>query len=175
MNAGAKEAITEAFATWQAANAGAPGVSLTISDTPGTAAQDGVNRILYGPITLAGFETAVAVTISYADDDGVLVEADMILNNAYPFTVIATPTQAATPAPATCGGRYDVQNVTTHEAGHFFGLGEDMTDQTTTMFITSAPCQTHKRALGASDVGAMTSLYANVVPTPSQASGCNGQ
>jgi hypothetical protein len=171
MNPGAKEAIVDAFATWQAANLGAPPVSLTSDTTPGVAAQDGVNRILYGPITVPGYETAVAVTISYADDDGVLVEADTIVNSAYKFT-IAGETESSTPAPATCGGHYDVQNVATHEAGHFLGLGEDMSDEKATMFITSAPCQTHKRTLTAGDTAAMTSLYANVLPATQNAGGC---
>jgi hypothetical protein len=174
MHPGAKEAITNAFATWQAANSGAPAVALTIDDTPGVAAQDGVNRVLYGPITVPGYESAVAVTISYSDDNGVLVEADVIVNSAYQFTVIATP-EATTPAAASCGGHYDVQNVTTHEAGHFLGLGEDMSDETATMFITSAPCQTHKRTLTAGDTGAMTGLYANIVPAASQGAGGCGQ
>jgi Matrixin len=170
MDPGAKEAITVAFATWQAANLGAPTVALTSDTTPGVAAEDGVNRILFGPITVPGYEKAVAVTISYADEDGTLVEADMIVNNAYDFTIIANP-GATTPAPATCGGHYDVQNVTTHEVGHFLGLGEDMSDETATMFITSLPCQTHKRTLTADDTTAMTSLYANVVPSQA-AAGC---
>jgi hypothetical protein len=174
MNPGAKEAITDAFATWQAASLGAPAVALTIDNTPGVAAQDGVNRILYGPITVPGHESAVAVTISYADDDGVLVEADVIVNSAYKFTVIASP-EATTPAAASCGGRYDVQNVTTHEAGHFLGLGEDMSDETATMFITSVPCQTHKRTLTAGDTGAMIGLYANIVPAASNGAGGCGQ
>jgi Matrixin len=172
LNPGAQEAITEAFATWQAANTGAPTVTFTMSDTPGVAAQDGVNTILYGPITVSGFEDAISITISYADDDGTVVEADTIINNAYLFTVIATP-EATTPASASCGGRYDIQNVATHEAGHFLGMGEDMADQTTTMFITSVPCQTHKRTLTTSDVTAMTNLYAGVAAsTPAAAAGC---
>jgi hypothetical protein len=175
LNPGAQQAITEAFATWAAANTGAPTVTFTMSDTPGVAAQDGVNTILYGPITVSGFEEAISITISYADDDGTVVEADTIINNAYLYTVIAAP-ETATPASATCGGKYDIQNVATHEAGHFLGMGEDMVDQTTTMFITSMPCQTHKRTLTASDVTAMTNLYAGVAAsTPVVAAGCGSQ
>jgi hypothetical protein len=173
MDPGAKEAIIAAFATWQSANVGAPPVALTIDNTPGVAAEDGVNRILYGPITVPGYEKAVAVTISYADGDGVIVEADMIVNDAYKLAVVAKPSDETVPASAACGGRYDVQNVTTHEAGHFLGLGEDMTEEKATMFITSTPCQTHKRALTPGDVTAMQSIYAGVVPSASVAGGCN--
>jgi len=170
-NPGAQEAIVEAFATWGSDKTGAPDVKFTIDTTPGVAAEDGVNRILYGPITVPGSETAVAITISYADEDGTILEADTILNNAYPLTVIEGA-EAEVPAATACGGTYDVQNIATHEAGHFLGLGEDLTEVANTMFITSAPCQTHKRTPTASDVGAMKSLYVGVTPTAA-ASGCS--
>ena len=82
------------------------------------------------------------------------------------------------PLPALYVGfvKYDVQDVATHEFGHFYGLGEDMTDTTTTMFITSKPCQTHKRTLTESDVTSMSGLYATAPPssqTPSAAASCS--
>jgi hypothetical protein len=172
MSPGTNEAIVEAFATWQAANLGTPSISLSIDNTRGVVAEDGINRIVYGPITIAGFEDAVAVTVSYADDDGVIIEADMIINDGYSFTVL--PTSAADEAASTCGGRYDVQDVITHEAGHFLGLGEDMSDTQATMYIVSDPCQTHKRVLTADDLGAMKSLYAGVEPSAAGTGGCQG-
>ena len=48
----------------------------------------------------------------------------------------------------------------THESGHVYGLGEDMQDTTTTMYIRSSPCETHKRALSTADQQVMTALYA---------------
>ena len=59
-----------------------------------------------------------------------------------------------------CQNRYDAQNVTTHEAGHFFGLGEDPVERRATMFQTIDQCETHKRVLALTDVGAVTTLYA---------------
>lgn len=59
-----------------------------------------------------------------------------------------------------CQNRYDTQNVTTHEAGHFFGLGEDPTERGATMFQVIDQCETHKRALATTDVGALGTLYA---------------
>lgn len=60
-----------------------------------------------------------------------------------------------------CQNRYDVQNVTTHEAGHFFGLGEDAVERGSTMFQAIDQCETHKRALSSTDVGAVSTLYAD--------------
>lgn len=59
-----------------------------------------------------------------------------------------------------CQNRYDAQNVTTHEAGHFFGLGEDPTERGAAMFQVIDQCETHKRALATTDVGALGTLYA---------------
>jgi hypothetical protein len=59
-----------------------------------------------------------------------------------------------------CQNRYDAQNVAAHEAGHFFGLGEDMTERDATMFLSIDECETHKRLLSPTDVGAVSKLYA---------------
>ena len=59
-----------------------------------------------------------------------------------------------------CRNRYDAQNVATHEAGHFFGLGEDLVKSNAAMFQIIDQCETHKRALATTDVGAISVLYA---------------
>jgi hypothetical protein len=154
----ANEAIIDAFSTWDSSGLGLPRASFTISSTAGAAKQDGVSRIVYAPITISGREEALAITIAYADpSNGQIKEADIIFNSKYTFEVFPGGSGAA---PGKCDGHYDVQNVATHEAGHVYGLGEDTTDQTTTMYITSESCETHKRALTTTDQSVMTSLYA---------------
>lgn len=78
---------------------------------------------------------------------------------------------------ASCeGNAYDLQNVVTHEVGHFFGLGEDMEDPAATMYYCTSRCETHKRVLTPSDAQIMTTLY-SAVPEESTAStqaGCGG-
>ncbi|HEY2513950.1 MAG TPA: matrixin family metalloprotease [Polyangiaceae bacterium] len=156
----ASEAIINAFATWDTAGLGLPKASFTISSTKGTVAQDGVNRIVYAPITVAGMEDALAITIAYADPGtGDVKEADIVFNNKYPFAVLETKGDGTVDD---CDGRFDLQNVATHEAGHVYGLGEDRDDQTTTMFITSEKCEVHKRALTKTDQSVMTSLYSSL-------------
>jgi hypothetical protein len=153
---GGREPLLEAFATWATAVSALPQVTFDVSTQPGKAAQDGVNLLLVAPITEKGFEHALAITISYADDDsGVITEADTIFNSAYSWTEMAENTDEHA-----CGGRFDLQNVATHEAGHFFGLGEDYDDTSTTMYFESNSCQTSKRQLTSSDVSVMTGLYA---------------
>jgi hypothetical protein len=70
-----------------------------------------------------------------------------------------------------CRNRYDAQNVTTHEAGHFFGLGEDPVERGAAMFQTIDQCETHKRVLAATDVGAVSTLYAKSADAEEAAAG----
>lgn len=163
----ARDAIANAFGAWASSSASLPQLTFDASSTPGEAVQDGVNRLLFGPITLQGQETDLAVTVTYADTDtGEIIEADTIFNSAYDWTSVGSGTA--------CSAQYDLQNVATHEAGHFFGLGEDYDDQSTTMYVSSLPCQTSKRTLAQSDVTVVSGLYAQ----PSQSSagaGCGAR
>lgn len=155
----AQDTVTAAFGAWM----GGTNVNQVVvnrTSEHGVAAQDGVNRILVAPITIADHEKDVAITISYADSEtGVIVEADTIFNSRYAFAVLDASDEADVSRDEKCGKKYDIQNVATHEFGHFFGLSEDVSDESATMFIESAPCQTHKRELTSSDVASMSSLY----------------
>lgn len=85
--------------------------------------------------------------------------------------------QATAKAPSCEGGAYDLQNVVTHEAGHFFGLGEDMDDASSTMYYCTSRCETHKRVLTSDDAAVMNVLYAPSTATdgaPANAGGCGG-
>jgi hypothetical protein len=171
----ARDAIVGAFGAWLSTHASLPQVTVDSSSQPGVAAQDGVNRLLLGPITVAGYERALAITIAYADDDtGEILEADTIFNSAYPWAAIdaSAGAGAADDDPQGCGQRYDLQNVATHEAGHFFGLGEDYEDTTTTMFVSSSPCQTSKRELTPPDVAAISGLYAGAPAGAAASASC---
>jgi matrixin len=158
----ANEAVMQAFGQWVGSD---PMLPALVFDTGGTSTepkQDGKSTVSYGHITAHGHEHDVAITISYANDKtGEIVEADVILNALYPMGVLtAMPENDGTTEAVDCQNRYDAQNVATHEAGHFFGLGEDMTERRATMFLSINQCETHKRVLSNTDVGAVTTLYA---------------
>jgi hypothetical protein len=75
-----------------------------------------------------------------------------------------------------CGRKYDIQNVMTHEAGHFFGLAEDVHEPSATMYECISACETRKRALSTEDASAVTELYAEgfEADTQPEAAGCSG-
>jgi Matrixin len=185
----AHEAVMQAFGQWVASDPRLPDLSFDTGKTSATPQQDGKSTVSYGRISAPGHEHDVAITVTYANDKtGEIIEADIILNSLYPMAIL-TPKPAgqasangssshgkdddkdrdrnATNSKSMNGGeesldcknRYDAQNVTTHEAGHFFGLGEDPVERKATMFQTIDQCETHKRALATTDVGALTVLY----------------
>ncbi len=171
----AKDAVRSAFGTWVASGIALPRLVFESSAKSRGAVQDGVNLVRYGPITLPGHEHDLAVTIGYEDaTTGEILEADTIFNSDYPMAALPGPSseKAEEDSSRGCDDRYDLENVATHEAGHFFGLGEDAADTRATMYFRSLPCQTHKRVLTDPDRAVMTTLYAE--PFAGAAQGCGG-
>ncbi len=155
---------------------------------------DGVNSVILAPIEFAGHELDLAITVGFSNPKtGEITEADIIINTRHRFSEVLptqstalaaapsqTGTQAATKAasPAgrpqscvgyfdgnSCGQSYDLQNVLTHEVGHFWGLGEDYEDPRATMFSCTSACEVHKRELTPGDRKLVTDLYAGVEPS----------
>ena len=116
-----------------------------------------------------------------------MVESDMIFNSRHPYGMLPyAPMDAAQSASSGhasgCDQKYDLQSVATHEAGHFFGLGEDFDAKPATMYYTTGRCETNKRVLLSSDESTMNALYvANTAQASaddpnagSSAKGCGG-
>ncbi len=172
-------AVASAFGSWVESDRRLPDLTFDTGDTSAIPKQDAKSTVSYGRINLAGHERDLALTVTYANDkSGEIIEADIVLNSLYPLSVLGEQGQGALAAQAKtgdasnraaaqkpkgtadCGDRYDVQNVATHEAGHFFGLGEDPVERNAAMFQTIDECEVQKRVLAASDVGAIATLYA---------------
>lgn len=191
---GARQAVESAFGAWLTSGARVP--RLTFDSAHGTRVSeepDGKNCVLYAPIDIPGHRNDLALTIAFTDPDtGAILEADLVINSRHHFGVLDTRTQAlgqagkegqdsgnehgkcGSPRVVDCGGRYDLQSVATHEAGHFLGLGEDNTDSCATMYRSTGRCEVNKRVLSSDDRTSMTKLYAGgFADGPSAASSCS--
>jgi hypothetical protein len=180
---GADEAVMQAFGQWVGSDPKLPDLSFDTGKTSAEPKQDGMSTVSFAKIKVPGHEHDVAITVTYSNDKtGEILEADVVLNALYPMGALTAKARGQDhegdkdegddkrnhgssssrreDESVDCSNRYDAQNVVTHEAGHFFGLGEDMTERTATMFLSIDQCETHKRVLSASDTTAITTLYA---------------
>jgi hypothetical protein len=176
--------VEQAFDGWQGSGAKLPKATFDArkSDTL-VLSPDGENRIYYAPITVPGHENDLALTLQYSNpNSGEILEADIVVNSKHPFAVLqaddddAKGAEDATSGKQTsakvkgCDAKYDVASVVTHEIGHFWGLGEDMTDTNATMYYSTPLCNVVKRHLKTDDVKAISSLYAVDIPAEDSAS-----
>lgn len=191
----AREAVQLGFGTWLSSGAKLPGLGFD-STTGAKFAQtpNGKSEIMYGPITVPGHEKDLALTITFSDPTtGEVLEADMIFNSLHPYGLLSGQgssgddssqhdgsTHPGSSGRSDCSEKYDLQSVATHEAGHFFGLGEDYDSKPATMYFSTGRCETNKRALQSSDETTVTALYvksemqSGADPSVDSGKGCGG-
>jgi hypothetical protein len=174
--------VESAFDGWQKSGAKLPKVAFDSRKSGKILLEpDGENRIYYAPITLAGHENDLGITLQYTNpSSGEIVEADIVINSRHAFSVLEASDDADDEADESgaaskrkpssgnvknCSAKYDVSSVLTHEIGHFWGLGEDMTDADATMYFSTAPCNVVKRRLKTDDTSAVSSLYSQELST----------
>jgi hypothetical protein len=155
---GATAAVQSGFGAWIASDATLPSVTFdTTSGLEPKLKPDGINAVIYAPIGIPGHKHDLALTITFVDEaTGRIAESDVIINANKKYAVLA--------GAEGCEAKYDVQSVIAHEAGHFFGLGEDDEDQSTTMFYKTSSCDLGKRDLEVPDRSVMAQLYLQPVP-----------
>ncbi len=120
---------------------------------------DGVNSVLYITQNWQFDPSFIAITRNYyiagtGGRAGMILDSDIMLNaQNHSFTTTNEP------------GSFDVQDIVTHEAGHFLGLGHDTVppiDPDATMFAAAAPNETIKRTLHADDLAGIHAGYGGV-------------
>lgn len=151
IGSGAKAAVYRGFLEWTSRNDNLPKVRFTegccfsYSEAP-----DGKNVVMYRPIISDEHKNDIAVAVTFWNPQGHLVETDIIINSAYLFT--------SEGAGFLCQSKYDLQNLITHEAGHFFGLG-DIKNEKATMHFRQDLCETKKRTLSSLDLKMLNEMH----------------
>jgi len=106
---------------------------------------DGLNVISWGTY---GSANVIAVTMSWVSGRRVL-EVDCLMNTYYGWSLSGE------------SGKMDVQNIMTHELGHFCGLADlyKDTDYWLTMYGYSDFHETYKQTLGLGDILGLRAVY----------------
>lgn len=163
------EAVREAARAWAKADPDLPKLRVQpLPEALQSSPSDGslINVVRYAADGAPEAKGALAITSATSEAETLaIVGASIVINGEHRFAILEQG------RPADRSGPYDLQNVLTHEFGHFLGLGEDYDDPEATMYVESERGETKKRDLESVDVAAIASLY----PTPEvAASGCGG-
>jgi hypothetical protein len=157
--------IRSSFQVW----AQLPGLQLSISELPMTSTApssgDQKNTLMWVRQNWRGLSfrpptNALAVTLlSFDSSSGVITDADIYFNaETFRWAVVDAPSEI---------NYVDVQNIATHEIGHFLGLdhssedifeGEDLLSDAT-MYFASTSGETLRRDLNEDDILGITALY----------------
>lgn len=133
---------------------------------------DGINTIVLVKSGWAFDTSAIAVTRNFyvsgsGGKAGLIVDTDILLNGVnYEFSSQGNPLA------------HDIQNIVTHEVGHFIGLGHevDPKDTEATMFASASIGETKKRDLANNDLEGLLAAYRGVgtkVGSFSSLAGCS--
>ena len=149
--AGATDALLAGLDAW-VDQSGPINLSWSFNGSTSTSERvfDGQNVIFWGA-TPNPADTYLARTTVWFTSSGDAVEMDMQFNTDYLW--------ATGPA----AGRYDIQSVATHEAGH--GIGLNHVSAISEVMYPAQSSNSTKRQLGLGDINGVESLYG---------SGCNG-
>jgi hypothetical protein len=133
--------LNESFNTWFA------GIFSQGPDTRAKRARlDNVNAILWKKLS----RSTLGVTfVWFTRDTGEVVEVDTVFNKRHPWAIFPNSPECQTSPHA-----YDLQNIATHEFGHWVGLDDlfDDAQKDLTMYGFSAGGEVKKRTLGTGDI-----------------------
>ena len=120
---------------------------------------DGINTVLFVTQNWQFDPAIIALTRNFyvagdSPQPGLILTTDIMLNGQnHTFSATGDPNS------------FDVQDIVTHEAGHFQGLGHDTVppiDPNATMYATATPGETKKRTLQPDDLAGIHAAYPGV-------------
>lgn len=122
---------------------------------------DGKNGIFVGGWAFTPGQLAVTV-VSFDDRTGRVLDADVILRDDVKFSPTPTDDKEKT---------YDLVRILSHELGHSLGLGDELVNTKSVMYLYTRPNDASKRVPTADDVAGIRALYKMAQPDPG-AGGC---
>ncbi|MGC4065658.1 MAG: matrixin family metalloprotease [Polyangiaceae bacterium] len=170
----AREALAGAVAAWTSAASELPEVYVVDASTVPATLDGGApppdHRLSYAPEGEARANGALAITLLTVDDDAkTIVDGDIVINGGHRFTDVTT---FGSSKAGINGNYYDLQNVVTHELGHWFGLAENYDNAEATMFAYVDPGEIKKRDLDTQDITQVQLAYWQA-DNPSRHTGCS--
>jgi hypothetical protein len=148
-------AIDSSFGTWRS-----PGeikvdfMAMGCSSTSRNE-NDGINNIVLVTQNWPYDSAAIAVTRNFyiannSSRGGQILDSDILFNGVdHQFTTSGE------------AGKHDIQNIITHEIGHFLGLGHEVVPKDTdaTMYEVANTGEINKRSLNSNDLGGIRAAY----------------
>lgn len=160
-----RDAIQRSVSTWKKVDGiNIDANSVKLKSIPGIPNYDGKNQIKFfkdqwETLPFAPPTSALAVTISTYGDNSAIEDADIFINGKYfDWSIVNTADENT---------KHDIQNVITHEMGHFFGLDHSSQNPnetnidlaSATMFYASYLGETSRQTLEADDINGIKHLY----------------
>ena len=146
---GAASAFQAAFNTWKAADAAAPSISVASDSSVSSPRADHTYEIMFA--SLGGRTLALTYTWHWSTGE---FESDTVFSTSVPWFEAAGEGDGCFEGT----GRYDLQNVATHEFGHTYGLGH-VSSAFNTMAPTATTGETYKRSLAPGDAAGIQAIY----------------
>lgn len=168
----AVQALEGAVLAWTSACSELPEIEIVQATTTGSPATTEANmadhRIWYAPDGDSRAGKALAITLVTLNTEARLIDADIIVNGKHHFTDSSLSDDDWHAE----RNSYDLQNVLTHELGHWLGLGESYDNPEATMFAYVSPNETKKRDLDAEDILLVQVAYWQADNPSGKSSGC---
>jgi hypothetical protein len=126
---------------------------------------NGANEVVWTSLS-ADYPHAIAVTIVWRNIfTGLIAEVDMAMNSDFAWSQANLPDGTDPDRVTGDPSSYDVQNIATHEAGHWLMLGDLYNKPTAdqTMYGIGAKGELKKRSLESGDIAGLQLIYSGAV------------